>query len=151
MGEILITEHKVGELYGGRIRLRACGLVYHQNKLLLALHKGIGPLGSLWLPPGGGVEFGETTTQAVARELWEECRIGAQVGAFYKMYEYIKPPLHAIELFYKVDSFTGQPTLGEDPEMGGILQKLAWMGLDEISTLPDGSTHAVVKDFLNEQ
>ena len=142
------TGRKVGELYGGRVRVRACGLVLRENKLLLALHRGVGPLGYLWVPPGGGGEFGETLAETVARELWEECGIRAEVGALFKLYEYINLPLHAIELFYKIDSFEGNPILGRDPEMDGVLTELRWMGPAELKGLEPGSIHQVVTDFF---
>ena len=46
--------------FGGRIRLRACGILVDQDRILLAKHKGIGELDLLWSPPGGEVQFGET-------------------------------------------------------------------------------------------
>ena len=63
-----------------------------------------------WEFPGGKVEPGETTGQALARELEEELGIQQATGAEIMRYEYAYPGKNPIELiFYRVTSFTGEP------------------------------------------
>ena len=47
----------VDTMYGNRVRVRVCGILIQEDKILLINHKGVGEKGSLWAPPGGGLEF----------------------------------------------------------------------------------------------
>ena len=121
--------------YGERVRLRVCGLCIQDNAVLLLRHEGIGRKGYLWAPPGGGVEFGESCIQTLAREFGEETHLTIRVEEFLCVNEVIRPPLHAIELFYVVTRTGGQPQLGTDPEMGErpqILRELAFVPWETI-------------------
>ncbi|MEJ2005913.1 MAG: NUDIX domain-containing protein [Cyclobacteriaceae bacterium] len=69
MNERIISE------FGNRIRIRVCGILIRDGSLLLAEHRGIGENGSILIPPGGGVEFGESLKDALRREFREETGI----------------------------------------------------------------------------
>ena len=85
--------------------------------ILCGLHKGVGPLGQLWVPPGGGLEFGEVITECLKREFKEETGLDILAGPLVGLYEFVEVPLHALELFYRVNlEAEGIPTLGKDPE-----------------------------------
>lgn len=132
-----MPEKSLQNLYGNRVRVRVCGLLEKEGCLLLALHNGVGPLGSLWVPPGGGLEFGETLEQTLVREFEEECCLQVKVGKFFNFYEFLEPPLQAIEMFFFVEHVAGTATLGHDPEglnVGGIpvLSALQWFTPGEI-------------------
>jgi 8-oxo-dGTP diphosphatase len=63
-----------------------------------------------WEFPGGKVEAGEKFAEALARELWEELRIRAQIGPEIARYEYAYPAKQPILLaFYEITQFTGDP------------------------------------------
>lgn len=61
-----------------RVRVRVCGIVIREGRLLLIAHRKGGDV--YWLLPGGGVRYGETLLQALAREFREE--LGAEITAF---------------------------------------------------------------------
>ena len=133
--------------------MRVCGLMERGGLLLLARHDGIGPAGHLWLPPGGGLEFAETAEHCLIREFEEECGVEVRPGSFYHLNEFIDPPLHAIELFYKVSLVSGEPTLGIDPEHTGgpaILAELKWFSQDEILQYKKDAMHAVSLRWAQE-
>jgi 8-oxo-dGTP diphosphatase len=63
-----------------------------------------------WEFPGGKVDPGESPRQALARELWEELAIRAEIGAEIARYLYQYPGRDPIELiFFEVACFEGEP------------------------------------------
>ena len=63
-----------------------------------------------WEFPGGKVELGETSEQALTRELEEELAITNAAGTELTRYEYAYPGKNPVELiFYTVRSFAGEP------------------------------------------
>lgn len=58
----------------GKIRPLAICLFHHEGRILAA--KGHDPLKNqvFYRPLGGGIEFGETAAETIARELWEEIK-----------------------------------------------------------------------------
>lgn len=141
-----IVENK----FGGRIRVRVCGVLFEDGKYLMANHHGINALGNFWCGPGGGLEFGESIENAIKREFLEETGLQIEVGKFIEFLEFIKHPLHAIELFFEVKKVGGNLQLGHDPETGNtILKELKWMELAEIGSLESKEIHRFYHKFLN--
>ena len=69
--------------FGGKVRVRACGILIKEDAVLLLKHEGIGKEGYLWAPPGGGVEFNETIETTLKREFKEECGIEIKVEELF--------------------------------------------------------------------
>ena len=91
---------EIAEIYGNRVRIRVCGLCWQEGSLLLIKHK-MGPEG-FWAPPGGGLEYGESLEDTLRREFLEETGLDVVSEKFLFGCEFIKPPLHAVELFFNV-------------------------------------------------
>lgn len=125
----------IQELYGGRIRIRACGILIHDEKILLLNHSGLNSENIFWNTPGGGVEENETAEQAVVREFREEVGLDIHVERLVFLQEYINDSLHAIELYFEVSSLSKKAILGFDPELN-ILTDLDWKTFEEIKNLP---------------
>ena len=124
------------DFYGQRLRVRVFGLCRHGDRLLLVRHRALLHDGSFWEMPGGGVEFGESLAEAVAREFREETGLVVRVGEFRFVSELLRPPLHAVELFFEVFPETHDAKLGHDPELAdSTLQELAWLTWDEINAI----------------
>ena len=134
-------------VYGNRVRVRACGLCRHENKFLMVNHVGLG-VKNFWSPPGGGIESGHTAVDTLAREFYEETGITIKVGEFRFACEFIRMPLHAIELFFTADYIAGEIVTGYDPEMKNlkqIIQDVAWMTPQQIMNLPKDEVHGIFK------
>jgi 8-oxo-dGTP diphosphatase len=136
--------------FGNKIRIRVCGILIEKNSILLVKHHSIGKSDVLWAPPGGGIQFSEYTEEALTREFLEETGIQIQVENFLCIREFIEPPLHAVELFFKVKKSGGTLKTGNDPELATdkqIITEVKWMEVEEILHLPIHSKHQVLREI----
>jgi 8-oxo-dGTP diphosphatase len=139
--------------FQGKVRVRACGILIENQRILLVKHRGLGAQGYFWSPPGGGMEFGESVRDAVCREFREEVGLVVEAGEFAGFHEHIDSRFHAMELFFRVSRITGEIKLGTEPEGspdGPTLEDLGWFGIPELEELPDGSFHSICLPLLNE-
>lgn len=138
---------EIAEKYGNRVRIRVCGLCWKANKLLMVNHRALSK-GNFWAPPGGGVDFGQSATEALAREFQEETSLRIKPGEFLFACEFISPPLHAIELFFNVNDAVGNLSAGMDPESSPemqIIQNVAYLDFNTILTMPPEERHGVFR------
>ena len=143
--------NSIHSIYGNKVRIRICGICVIDNKLLMVNHKGLGK-GNLWAPPGGGIEPGESTNHALEREIREETNLSVSVGEMLFATEFIDPPLHAIELFFTVESRGGVLKIGQDPEMeleNQILTEVKFFSWKEIEELDPDQVHGIFKKVSN--
>ena len=134
-------DSEIAKIYGNRLRVRVCGLCWEGDKLLLVNHKSLGEV-NFWAPPGGGVDFGETLEIALKREFAEETGILVEVLGFAFGYEYIRNPLHAIELFFQVKQTGGRLLSGYDPEVQ-VIQGAKFTSDEEIARIPTVEKHGI--------
>ena len=123
--------------YGNRLRIRVCGICQDGESLLMVKHK-MHANGNFWAPPGGGVEFGQTASESLIREFKEETGLLIRTGNLRFICELVKPPLHAIELFFEVYKNGGELLKGFDPEMSPedqIIEDVRFMTFTEIMML----------------
>lgn len=138
---------EVEKLYGNRLRLRVCGICIRDNSLLLVQHRGLGPAGEFWSPPGGGMEWGTTAEQNVKREFMEETGLEVSVGPLLFVWEHLGPPLHAVELFFDVSITGGRLRTGSDPESppdAQLIRNVSFMDWESIRALPAQNLHRAV-------
>ncbi|MDH5366752.1 MAG: NUDIX domain-containing protein [Cyclobacteriaceae bacterium] len=144
--------------YGNRVRVRVCGIFVKNNSLLLVKHTGLGDRGVFWAPPGGEVEFGESIKLNLQREMLEETGLEVEVGEFICTHEFLKPPLHAIELFFHIKLAKGKVITGIDPELTTseqIIKEVRYVTFEELEIIPNEQKHHLlqnvcgVEDFFN--
>lgn len=140
------------KIYGNRIRTRVCGICADAEGNILVV--GMNGITSnleqnelFYAPVGGGIELGETATEALKREFLEETGIEIEIDYFMCMYEYIHLPIHAIELFFAVRPAAGTPKVGTDPEQGKnqIIKQVKYLSYAEIKKLPALQRHGIFK------
>lgn len=144
-----MENNSIAEVFGHKVRVRACGLLFKNDKLLLIKHQMDNRF--LWSPPGGGVEFGASVEETLIREFGEETGMEIRVKKFLFFTEHIHPPLHAIELFYHVEADDFNHKLGTEPELSGknILLDLRFIGAKEFSTIDRNELHSCLKSCTN--
>ncbi|GIV38357.1 MAG: hypothetical protein KatS3mg033_0157 [Thermonema sp.] len=145
---------EVVDTFGNRLRVRCCGLLFHDNRLLLIRHR-MGEGRYLWTPPGGGMLFGEAAGDCLKREFEEECGLAVTPRRFLFVHELLLPPLHGIELFFEVTPAQALPqTLqpGHDPEVSTpIIDQLAFFDDMQLSRLPHEQRHPLLRRFSLQQ
>lgn len=138
--------------FQGKVRIRICGVLMENNRLLLVKHRGLGTSGFFWSPPGGGLEFGESHSLALVREMKEETGLDVLACEFLTFHEHIDQRFHALELFFRVVRTGGELLLGTEPESDGqtgpVLEEIAWLSKSEIERLPAGTVHSQCIKFF---
>lgn len=137
---LVMLNDEIISTFGHRVRVRASGICVKDNRILLAGHRGLTEDGLYWCPPGGGVSFGEPVRAAIEREMLEETGLRAVIGRFMFLREFLKPPLHAIELYFEASVSDGENAVkGTDPELGitgQLIEEVRLMTIGEIRKLP---------------
>lgn len=127
-----------GVRYSNKLRVRSCGLLFEKNKILLVELKSPIIDEWIWMPPGGGVEFGESLKEALTREFLEETGLSISVKEQIHVNEVIEPPIHAIEFYFRVERTGGSLSLGKDPESGEneqILRNIGFFSRKELMSM----------------
>ena len=125
-------------MYGNQVRVRVCGICCEVDSLLMVNHHGLTDK-DFWAPPGGGIEFGLSSEENLTREFLEETNLRIRVNSYLFCCEFLKPPLHAIELFFAVNVLGGKLRTGQDPEMrpkDQIIREVKFMAFRDIDALP---------------
>jgi 8-oxo-dGTP diphosphatase len=136
-------EEKVAKIYGGKVRVRACGICWQADRLLMVNHAAITAT-DFWAPPGGGVEFGQSVSDTLKKEFREETGLDIIPGPFLFGCEYIQKPIHSIELFYAVETNAGQLRKGHDPEVQ-IIKDVRFLSAGEIGKIPPHELHGIFR------
>lgn len=114
------------------------------DRLLLFRHEGAFQTGdfagtSLWAPPGGGLETGESHEQAAMRELWEETGLrNAQIGPCVWLrdavftWEGIEYDSHECYYVCRVPNFTVDTT-NLEPHERVEMTEYRWWSYSEIA------------------
>lgn len=91
------------------------GLLIKENSILLIQRKHE-PFQGQWALPGGFVEYGERTEDAVVREVFEETGLEVKVRMLLGVYSdpTRDPRGHTVSVVYLVDEVGGNLTAGDD-------------------------------------
>jgi 8-oxo-dGTP diphosphatase len=105
----------------------AAALIVRGGRILIGQRKKADSHGLKWEFPGGKIERGESTVDALARELEEELGIQARIGREIIRYSWSYPKRATILLmFHRVTEFSGEP-------QNLAFERIAW---EEPSKLP---------------
>jgi 8-oxo-dGTP diphosphatase len=106
------------------------GLIYQGRRLLVCQRKAGGPFGLKWEFPGGKVEAGEKSLEALCRELTEELGIEVESAreVFRNTHRYGAPPAEIELTFFLVESYCGTVT-------NRVFNEIRWAESEELTTL----------------
>lgn len=142
-----LIESEIIEKYGNRVRIRICGLCWKGDHLLMVNHQHL-TKGDFWAPPGGGLEFGELAHDALIREFLEETSLIVKPGILLFTCEFLKPPIHAIELFFEVHHEQGKLLIGTDPESSKanqLIKDVRFLDFNSIMSIPADERHGIFR------
>lgn len=137
----------ITSIYGNRPRIRVCGLCWQSDKLLVIKHQ-MEEGRVLWAPPGGGVEYGQCLEKALQQEFLEETCLEIEVNNFRFIAEFLKPPLHAVEIFFNVSVKGGLLKAGIDPEMAPdrqIILQAEYLSWGQLKAISNDEKHGIFK------
>ncbi|WP_245741816.1 NUDIX hydrolase [Anaerobacillus arseniciselenatis] len=132
---------------------RALGVygICENNGKLLVVNKTVGPYKSRFDLPGGSLEVGESLTEGLGREFFEETGFAIKVRRNLGVIDFMLPwqwrnvtHLHHIAAFYSVQLVSGgvnEPNQVEGQDANGAL----WISKEEVTS--DNVSPLVVKAF----
>jgi 8-oxo-dGTP diphosphatase len=118
--------------------MRASGILKKDDSVLLVQLKSPVSNELVWMPPGGGIKFGEPMAQCLKREFAEETGLEVTMGPLLFVNEMVQPPFHAIECYFSVEKTGGQLHLGTDPELdeaNQLLKDVQWISIDSLDEI----------------
>lgn len=132
----------------GKIRNRVSGLLI-ENDALLMVHIQLPYYEKpVWMPPGGGVRYGETLTDCLVREFKEETKVDIEPNMLKYINEVQTEHLHAIEFYFYCRAIRGAPALGSDPEYDNEQQILKDIGFIPLHRI---EKYRIVPEFLSKR
>ena len=143
-------------LENNSVRLRVNGLLIENESLIMV--QLLSPVNNkwIWMPPGGGVHFGESLQNAVKREMLEETGLMVTVGPLWYLHEVIAGGVHAVEFYYRCEKYGGTLRTGTDPEYRDsrqIIRDVACVPFDNLTRsdiYPEYLRNGFVSDYRNE-
>lgn len=112
----------------GDVRIRVAGILNTSEGILLIAHKKNDDV--YWLLPGGGVDYGESLSEALKREFFEELNIDITVSELALISDSIDPAgeRHVVNICFICNYTGGEYMLGTE----GRLHDFSFFGRDEI-------------------
>jgi 8-oxo-dGTP diphosphatase len=91
------------------------GILFEDHSILLVQRKHA-PFQGAWALPGGFVEYGEKTEDAVVREVFEETNVKTKIRSIFGVYSdpHRDPRGHTVTVVYLIDRVGGDLHAGDD-------------------------------------
>jgi 8-oxo-dGTP diphosphatase len=116
------------------------GILIEDGALLLVLRKNP-PFQGTWALPGGFVEYGEKTEEAMIREMSEETGLKISICSLIGVYSdpYRDPRGHTVTVAYLVERVSGTLNAGDDAKSVKFFKrdKLPALAFDHASIVKD--------------
>ena len=106
------------------------------NRILMVKHDH--PERTVWMVPGGGIEEGESSAQAAAREVLEETGLEVEITGLIWHVEEVSERGQRFVNFFRAKVTGGELGLGSDPELAEneqVLTDIWFMTQEEVAEL----------------
>lgn len=127
--------------YKRRINVR--GIIFHEGSLFcqqLTIGKG-GQARDYWCTPGGGMEDGESLTQALHREMVEETGVEPRIGKLLFVQQFHDGTKEQLEFFFQIENTEDYASIDLSATSHGV-QEI------ENCEFINPKTHSVLPAFL---
>ncbi|RYC98761.1 NUDIX hydrolase [Facklamia hominis] len=130
-------EHDCGFRQGNKwFRYRAAAIIVEDNCVLFA-GNGVDPY---YYSIGGGVHLGETSTEAVKREVFEETEVEYEVDHLAVIHENFfvgssdleGVDCHEIAFYYRMKAKGNKTLNSQSLTKGGVKESMHWIPIDEL-------------------
>lgn len=117
-----------------RKSIEVVAAVIYEEGRYLATQRGYGEFKGWWEFPGGKIEEGESRTEALSREIWEELNVDICINQFITTIEYDYPAFHLTMHCYLCHILHGKLELKEAQSAKwlskGELHSVRWLPAD---------------------
>lgn len=122
-----------------RQRTAAYAYVVRDGAILLTRTSDLAPDPGTWHLPGGGIDHGESPTDTIRRELWEEAGLEGEATGLLTVLDHHftgtapngrAEDFHAIGIIYRAEVGAGEPRVVEE---GGTTDEVAWVPLADVA------------------
>ena len=118
-------------------RYRAAAIIVEDNCVLFARNE----VNDYYYSIGGGVHLGETSEEAVKREVFEETGVEYEVDSlavihenfFVGSFDLNGVACHEIAFYYKMKPKGNKNLNSQSVTMGGVKETMHWIPIDELS------------------
>lgn len=117
-------------------RLAARAIILQNARLLLVNAYPVSRGSDLWCAPGGGVEAGQSISENLIREVFEETGLTVVVGALALVTEFHNPDngFHQVDLFFRCEITTGAlDNSWQDPE--NIVSERCYFSRNDLASI----------------
>lgn len=131
-----------------KLRVRVAALIQNEKgEILLIKQKKKNR--DYWLLPGGGIEFGESATDTLARELKEELNLVVESFEFLLLNESIDPKgnRHLIQLVFNVNVESNTPSIPKNEKAVIDFGYFSIESINEMELRPDIKSYFQNRNF----
>ena len=117
------------------IQPAARAVIFDERGRILLIRRGDN---KQWALPAGGMEPGESVTECMAREVWEETGLTVEMSEAFAIYSEprftapTRPDAQLLTVAYRVDEWSGELDRITDETDDAM-----WFSVDELRSLPD--------------
>ena len=117
------------------IQPAARAVIFDERGRILLIRRGDN---KQWALPAGGMEPGESVTECMAREVWEETGLTVETSVAFAIYSEprftapTRPDAQLLTVAYRVDEWSGELDRITDETDDAM-----WFSVDELRSLPD--------------